>query len=321
MNLGGQTVLITGGTGSWGNAAVRYLLSQASPPQQIRIFSRDEVKQAQMLVEFKGEPRLRFLLGDVRDLNRLESAFSGVDIVFHAAALKRVESCAYNPTEAISTNVLGSMNVAQAARSCSVKKVVALSSDKACAPSTTYGATKLCMEQVFCSSTMNAHAKTVFSVVRYGNVAGARGSVIPIWRECLSTGKPLPITSPDATRFWFTLSQAVELAMWAATYCSGGELVVPDLPCFFLSDLAAVIAPNSVFTSMDLRPGEKLHESMISKDEAGDFIRTEGKYIRPLPGSGGIRGIMLPEGFELTSKNSWVLSREELYGLIRQEGL
>jgi UDP-N-acetylglucosamine 4,6-dehydratase len=299
MNLSGSTVLITGGTGSWGQAATNRLLTMADGPRRVCVFSRDEVKQAEMRRVFGDDPRLRFFLGDVRDRERLRIAMLDVQYVFHAAALKRIESCAYNPTEAMSTNVLGSMNVMAAAMERGVLKVVALSTDKACAPSTTYGASKACMEHVFTSSASYVNNRTTFAVVRYGNVANSRGSVIPRWRELVQAGRPLPITNRDATRFWFTLGGAVDLAFWTMRNASGGELVVPDLPSFRLEDLAIAIAypEDPDFEPMEMVPGEKLHESMISSDEAREFKSVDGMFVR----SAVLGGWKLPEGFELRS--------------------
>lgn len=268
--------LITGGTGSFGNAMTSRLLSLypgCGLCVQVRIFSRDEVKQAEMRARFGDDPRLRFLLGDVRDLDRLFEAMRGVDTVFHAAAMKRVEACAYDPEEAVRTNVLGSMNVAAAAKASLVGRVVALSTDKACAPSTIYGATKLCMESVFTSSAANAERRPAFSVVRYGNVMSSRGGVVGLWRDALSQGVPLPITDPEATRFWFSVEGAVDLALWAAGWARGGELIVPQLPGFTLGDLAAAMCGTgkAKTVSLPLRPGEKRHELMVSPDEAHEF--------------------------------------------------
>lgn len=274
------TFLITGGTGSFGNAMAARLLAD-HPDCQVRIFSRDEVKQAEMRARFRDDSRLRFLLGDVRDVDRLEEAMRGVDTVFHAAALKRVEACAYDPEEAIRTNVFGSMNVAAAAKACVVGRVVALSTDKACAPSTTYGATKLCMEAVFTSSTANAERRPVFSVVRYGNVMGSRGGVLGIWRDAIAAGRPVPMTDPAATRFWFSVMGAVDLALWAAANARGGELIVPKLPAFTLADLAAAMGATAVAT-MALRPLEKQDEVMVSVDESRDF-RVRPKAFGAVP--------------------------------------
>lgn len=277
-------VLITGGTGTFGRAMAHRLLDRGC--SKVIIFSRDEVKQAEMREEFDNHPRLRFFLGDVRDRRRLEQAFRGVHDVFHAAALKRIEACAYDPEEAIRTNVFGSMNVRAAAIEARVDRVVALSTDKACAPSTVYGATKLCMEAVFTSSTSLANrgvGGTEFSVIRYGNVAGSRGSVIPTWRAAILRGETINVTDPDATRFWFTIEGAVDLALWASENMAGGELIVPYLDAFSVGDLAKVMGHVSKIL-MPMRPGEKVHESMIGEDEARDFYQWRQKLVRFLPG-------------------------------------
>jgi len=290
-------VLITGGTGSFGHAMTERLLSIQAVSKVI-IFSRDEVKQAQMREQFKNDPRLRFFLGDVRDRWRLGEALQGVNHVFHAAALKRIEACAYDPEEAIRTNVVGSMNVRAAAIAAGVGGVVALSSDKACAPSTVYGATKLCMEAVFTSSTSlaNRSTGTKFSVIRYGNVAGSRGSVIPTWRAAIKRGERIKVYDPEATRFWFTLDGAVDLALLAVAEMAGGELFVPDLKAFSVGDLARVMGHSdfaTLATAID-RPGEKRHESMISSDEAAWFRFRHGMYARYLPGTEPDDAIYVP---------------------------
>jgi len=272
--------LITGGTGTFGYAMAKHLLGHQDT-DVVRIMSRDEVKQAMMRAQFKDDTRLRFLLGDVRDLARTAEAMRGIDVVFHAAALKRIEACAYDPEEAIRTNVLGSMNVLAAARAAGVSRVVGLSSDKACAPSTHYGATKLCMEAVFTSSTAMHGRYPLACVLRYGNVMGSRGSVLAKWRE---VGGPHYITDPDATRFWYTIERAVELALWAAAWTEGGELVVPRLPSFRLGDLADAMYLHHHVQKMALRPGEKKHEVMVSADESDQFCAMDGdKYVRFQP--------------------------------------
>lgn len=305
--------LITGGSGTFGNAMTARLLAKHQDCQ-IRILSRDEVKQGDMRARFHDSPRLRFLLGDVRDQRRLFEAMRGVDTVFHAAALKRVEACAYDPDEAIRTNVMGSMNVAHAAIEAGVSRVVALSSDKACAPSTTYGATKLCMEAVFTSSTANAERRPIFSVLRYGNVMGSRGSVVEHWRALIKAGRPVPITNRGATRFWFTVDAAVDLALWAAEWATGGELIVPRLAAFSVGDLAmAMEAPGTL--EMEARPNEKLHEAMVSVDEAPAFRFVYGTkagdvYVRFLRGQE--QGSAMPSHFAYSSSTAPRLTVEEL---------
>lgn len=312
MNLSGSSILITGGTGSFGQAMTERLLAMADGPSRIAIFSRDEVKQAEMGARLHDDSRLRFVLGDVRDRERLDAAMRDVHVVFHAAALKRVESCAYSPGEAVKTNVLGSMNVAAAAIEAGVRRLVALSTDKACAPSTTYGATKLCMEQVFTSSTAfaeRAGSGTAFAVVRYGNVAGARGSVIPLWREAIAAGRPVPLVDPQATRFWFTLRGAVDLALGALEWMRGGELFVPRLPAFYVGHLAQAMGAVAC-ERIPMRTTEKLHESMVSRDESAWFRSFEHGLARFLPGTE--RGDRLPDGFEYTSAGAELMGIEAL---------
>lgn len=256
-----MSVLITGGTGSFGQAMTRKLLADGC--ERVVIYSRDEVKQDAMRVQFGDDPRLRFFLGDVRDKDRLKRALRGIGLVFHAAALKRVPQAEYNPTEAVKTNILGSINVCDAAIDAKVSCVVALSTDKATSPTNLYGATKLCVEKIVTAYNAYAPGVTRFMCVRYGNVAGSRGSVIPLWREHLG---PLPITEPRMTRFWITLPEAVALA-WGATTGRGGEVFVPHLPAYQLADLAEAMGRPAILTPLGLRPGEKMHESMLSEDE------------------------------------------------------
>lgn len=265
-----NNVLITGGTGFFGRGFVRRLLADPFP-QRICIYSRDEWKQAQMRKAFGDDERLRWFVGDVRDLQRLRRAMEGCDTVIHAAALKRVEVGEYNPDEMVKTNVGGAMNVIDAAGSAGVVKVVALSSDKACAPLNCYGASKLLSEKLFLGANAARGFKgTIFAVTRYGNVAGSTGSVIPVWREMLKRGaKELPITHPGATRFWMTLEEAVELVRWTAENMQGGEVVVPELPSYRLIELLAAMGAAARITGMG--PGEKLHEEMISGYEAPEF--------------------------------------------------
>lgn len=294
----GQRILITGGTGSFGHAFVRRLLERAGPsrPARIVIYSRDEAKQQAMRMEFANHAGLRFFLGDVRDLQRLRLAFRGVDIVVHAAALKQVEACEYNPSEAVATNIGGTQNVAVTAIECGVKRVVALSSDKAVAPLNLYGATKSAAEALIrAANSYSSPGGTRLAAVRYGNVAGSRGSVIPLWRAALAAGAPLQITDPDATRFWFTLDGAVGLVEWTLEHMRGGELVVPELSAFRVRDLAAAMTGGAPTVIVGPRVGDKTHESMIGADEATYFRRWQGRLIRFLPGDD--RGESLEAGF------------------------
>jgi UDP-N-acetylglucosamine 4,6-dehydratase/5-epimerase len=262
----GRTILVTGGTGSFGQHFTRTALSKWNPAA-IRIFSRDELKQTDMERKF-DDPRLRFFIGDVRDIDRLRRAIDGVDVVIHAAALKHVPVCEYNPFEAIKTNILGTQNVAEACIDARVPRAVALSTDKAVSPANLYGATKLCAEKLFVQSNVYAGAgDTRLSCVRYGNVVGSRGSVIPLFRDQAATGE-LSVTDGRMTRFWITLDQAVQLVADCVEHMLGGEVFVPKIPSTRVLDLAEVIAPGLPIRYTGIRPGEKLHESLITTEEA-----------------------------------------------------
>lgn len=263
-----MSTLITGGTGSFGQAMTRKLLADGET--RVVIFSRDEVKQDAMRAAFNDDARLRFFLGDVRDQSRLTRAMHGIDTVYHAAALKRVPQCEYDPSEAVKTNILGTIHVCEAAMDARVKCVVALSTDKATNPVNLYGATKLCAEKIVTSYNAYAPGKTRFMAVRYGNVAGSRGSVIPLWRELLQGERPdIPVTVLEMTRFWITLSDAVGLAHRAAIEGRGGEVFIPHLSAYDLRSLLRAMMPEEQcwVTPRGLRPGEKMHESMLGADE------------------------------------------------------
>jgi len=271
--LSGQSVLVTGATGSFGNAFVARAL--ADGVGRIVVFSRDEQKQHAM-AQAMADDRVRFFIGDVRDRDRLEMAMRGVDIVVHAAALKIVPLLEYNPFEAVRTNILGAQNVIEASIRTGVKKVVALSTDKASAPANLYGATKLVSEKLFCAANAYAAGKTKFAVARYGNVTGSRGSVVPAWRALLDQGvERLPVTNPFCTRFWLTLDEAVDLVVWSFDQAHGGEIVVPEMPAYQVKDLVEAMGGRMQVSA--LRPGEKLHESMVSDDERAQFGR-RGPY-------------------------------------------
>lgn len=277
--LTGTSVLITGGTGSLGRALTREILDHHDPRRLI-IFSRDELKQLEVRRMFDDDPRLRFFIGDVRDLRRLQRAFNGVDYVIHAAALKQVDTAEYNPFEYIETNVRGSQNVIDAAIDSGVKKVVALSTDKASSPINLYGATKLCADRLFISGNhYAAAADTRFCVVRYGNVSGSRGSIVPTWRQMASEGKSLPITDDRMTRFWITLPQAVKFVLDSFELMSGGELYVPRIPSIRITELAEAIAPGAKTHEIGIRPGEKLHEEMIALDDARRTLQLGDRYV------------------------------------------
>lgn len=261
-----KKILITGGTGSFGRAFTRYALEHLNP-NVIRIFSRDELKQAEMREEFKSQ-KLRFFIGDIRDADRVERALRGVDIVIHAAAMKRVEVCEYNPFEAIMTNIMGTQNVINKAIDCGAEKIISISTDKAANPVNLYGATKLCQEKIVTQS--NSYVgpkKTRIACVRYGNVVGSRGSVVGIFKQQKDSGE-LTITDDRMTRFWITLDQAVRFVHSSIEMMRGGEIFVPKIPSMKVTDLAAAVAPKNKIRITGIRPGEKLHELMITEDEA-----------------------------------------------------
>lgn len=277
--LNGSSVLITGGTGSLGKALTREIL-QNHDPRRLIIFSRDELKQLEVRRMFDDDPRLRLFIGDIRDIRRLQRAFHRVDYVIHAAALKQVDTAEYNPFEYVETNVRGSQNVIDAAIDSGVKKVVALSTDKASSPINLYGATKLCADRLFISGNHYAAAyDTRFSVVRYGNVSGSRGSIVPIWRQLAVEGASLPVTDNRMTRFWITLPQAVKFVLDSFELMTGGELYVPRIPSIRITDLAEAIAPGTPTHEIGIRPGEKLHEEMIALDDARRTLRLGDRYV------------------------------------------
>jgi len=275
--LNGKNVLVTGGTGSFGKKFTEMALKKYGLKKLI-IFSRDELKQFEMAQSFT-DPRVRFFLGDVRDKERLARAFYGVDIVIHAAALKQVPAAEYNPFEFIKTNVIGAENIVNVAIDCGVEKVVALSTDKACNPVNLYGATKLCSDKLFVSGNSYAGGdKTRFSVVRYGNVIGSRGSVIPFFKKMKHTGV-LPVTDPKMTRFWITLEQSVDFVLSGLERMSGGELFVPKIPSMNIMDLAKAICPECKTEIVGIRPGEKLHEVMITEDDSRNVLEFDDYFI------------------------------------------
>ncbi len=279
----GKSLLITGGTGSFGKMFVKTVLKNYPEIKRIVIFSRDEFKQFMMMnmPEFKGNKKLRFFIGDVRDKERLMRALDGVDTVVHAAALKQVPACEYNPFEAVKTNVMGAQNLIESCIDKGVERVVALSTDKACAPVNLYGATKLCSDKLFVAGNIYAgHGNTKFSVVRYGNVAGSRGSVIPFFKNLVAQGATeLPITDMRMTRFWLKLEDAVALVLTALSTMSGGELFVKKIPSMRMPDLAAAIAPDLKQKEVGIRPGEKIHEMMISREDARHTIEYDSYYV------------------------------------------
>lgn len=330
-----KTVLITGGTGSFGQAFARRLLLEDSCHKVI-IFSRDEWKQWEMRQSdpLYNHPKIRYFLGDVRDLRRLERAFNEVQIVIHAAALKQVPAAEYNPTEFVQTNVIGSMNVIDAAINCKVEKVIALSTDKAVNPVNLYGATKLCSDKLFVAGNayVGASQSTKFSVVRYGNVSGSRGSIIPLWKKMLADGAAyIPITDTRMTRFWITLDQAVDFVENSFVNMRGGEIFVPKIPSIRIVDLARALAPDMPIEICGIREGEKLHELMINIEDGRHSIEMSDHYIicpeiysydihRMKKFLDGRKGPALAEGTAYTSDtNTQWLNVEELRKIISSE--
>lgn len=278
MDWKNQVVLVTGGTGSFGKKFTKILLEERSPKKVI-IFSRDELKQYEMQVTGFNQPNLRYFIGDIRDRERLTRAMHGVDIVVHAAALKQVPACEYNPMEAIKTNIMGTSNVLEAALDAGVKKVMTISTDKAVNPANLYGATKLAAEKVTIQS--NAYAAgtaTRYSCVRYGNVVGSRGSVVPVFLKQRQNGK-VTITDDRMTRFWLSLEQGVRFVISCIEQMQGGEVFVPKIPSMKVIDLARAIAPDAEVEIIGIRPGEKLHEVLISEDEARNTVELEKMFV------------------------------------------
>jgi UDP-N-acetylglucosamine 4,6-dehydratase len=309
-------VLVTGGTGSFGNKFVEIMLARYRP-RRLVIVSRDELKQSEMMARF-NDPSLRFFLGDVRDRERLERAMRGVDIVFHAAALKQIPACEYNPFEAIQTNVLGAKNVIDAAIDQGVKRVIGISSDKACQPLNLYGATKLCAEKLFVQGNVYGQPRgTGFAVVRYGNVIGSRGSVVPLFAAQRAQGR-VTVTDRTMTRFWIRLDQGVAFAIRCAELMKGGEIFVPKIPSMRIMDLVQAVAPGCEVEDIGIRPGEKLHEILISEDESRQARELDDMFIiEPIDPSwaftGWEAGKRPARGFRYSSDaNDRWLSRPEM---------
>jgi UDP-N-acetylglucosamine 4,6-dehydratase len=303
-----QVVLVTGGTGSFGRKFVEIML-QDFGPKKIIVFSRDELKQYEMRGLGFDQPSLRYFIGDVRDRERLLRAMHGVDIVIHAAALKQVTACEYNPTEAVKTNIVGTSNVLEAALDAGVKKVIALSTDKAVNPVNLYGATKLAAEKLTVQS--NAYAAgsgTRYSCVRYGNVVGSRGSVVPAFLKQRATGR-LTITDDRMTRFWLSLEQGVRFVIKCLGQMQGGEVFVPRIPSMKVMDLAKAIAPQATLTVVGIRPGEKVHEVLVSEDEARNTVEGDRMFVVKPPETVWERalhydGKALPDGFRYSSDSN-----------------
>lgn len=327
--LNNRAILITGGTGSFGNAFVRRVLQAHPGVRRLVIYSRDELKQYEMSQVFSEQqyPGLRYFIGDVRDADRLRRALEGIDVVVHAAALKQVPAAEYNPFECIKTNVLGAQNLIEASLDAGVKRVVALSTDKAAAPINLYGATKLCSDKLFiAANNIKGHRDVRLSVVRYGNVMGSRGSVIPFFVEKRKTGS-LPITDPAMTRFNISLEEGVDMVMWAIEHARGGEILVPKIPSYRITDVAKAIGPECEHPVVGVRPGEKIHEEMIT---ASDSLNTLdlGPYYAILPSAdqslrthylaqSGVKEV--PAGFSYNSgSNTDFLSVEQLRQLVHQ---
>jgi UDP-N-acetylglucosamine 4,6-dehydratase len=308
--LNGKSVLITGGTGSFGQKFIETIFARAQP-REVVVFSRDEFKQSEMAKKFPtSQYPVRYFLGDIRDKERLQRAFTNIDYVVHAAALKQVPALEANPFEAVKTNVLGAQNIVEAAMACNVRKVIALSTDKAVSPINLYGATKLAMEKIVVAANAYVRYRDIsFCAVRYGNVVGSRGSVIPFFCELLRSGiRELPITDERMTRFWITLEQGVELVMRAMEEGLGGELFIPKIPSMKVVDLVAALPGKCTTKVVGIRPGEKLHESLIGEDESKS-ARDRGDYYVVLPqfsfqqkqGDKPEPGTPLPDGFAYRS--------------------
>ena len=328
--LSKASILVTGGTGSFGKSFVRRMLTLYPDLRRLVIYSRDELKQFEMS-QALGEtnfPAIRYFIGDVRDADRLRRALEGIDVVVHAAALKQVPAAEYNPFECIKTNVLGAQNVIEACLDTSVQRVVALSTDKAAAPVNLYGATKLCSDKLFiAANNIKGRRDIRFSVVRYGNVMGSRGSVIPFFLDRRKTGV-LPITDPSMTRFNISLEEGVSMVLWAIEHALGGETFVPKIPSYRIVDVAAAIGPECKFPVIGVRPGEKIHEEMITSSDSFNTLDL-GKYYAILPSTAhplrsqymGRSGVSeVPHGFSYNSgTNTDFLSIEQLRVLIREQ--
>ncbi|MEM6664253.1 MAG: UDP-N-acetylglucosamine 4,6-dehydratase (inverting) [Pseudomonadota bacterium] len=328
MTLNGRSILVTGGTGSFGKAFIRTVLERYPNVERLVVFSRDELKQFEMQQDFPNHdwPQIRFFLGDVRDAPRLVRAMEGIDTVIHAAALKQVPAAEYNPMEAIKTNVLGGQNVIEAAFEQGVEHVVALSTDKAAAPINLYGATKLCSDKLFTAANNIRGKRPIrLSVVRYGNVMGSRGSVIPFFLDRRATGT-LPITDTAMTRFNISLGEGIDMVLWALENMQGGEIFVPKIPSYRITDVAEAIGPDCETPIVGIRPGEKIHEEMITASDSFNTVDL-GHYYAILPTAGAYAsesyiemtgGSMVAAGFAYNSgTNEHFLTVAEIRDLIR----
>lgn len=322
MDLNDKTILLTGGTGSFGNAFVDIALARW-PDAVIRVLSRDELKQHEMRIRVDSG-QVRYFIGDIRDRGRLTRAAQGADIIVHAAAMKQVPACEYNPMEAVATNVLGAQNIVDSAIDAGVEQVVALSTDKAVNPVNLYGATKLCEEKIVVQgNAYAAQSNTRLSCVRYGNVVGSRGSVVPVFRQQLAETGRLTITDERMTRFWITLTEAVDLVLFALEHSEGGETFIPKIPSMRIVDLAEALAPGIPTDVIGIRPGEKLHEVLLTSDEARHAVDVGDQYV-VLPehpwwtdSPRWMEGKPVADDFSYASdSNDWCLSQEELLELL-----
>jgi UDP-N-acetylglucosamine 4,6-dehydratase len=321
MNWAEQTVLVTGGTGSFGRRFVEVMLRDYRP-QKLIVFSRDELKQHEMRASGLDHSSLRYFIGDVRDPQRLERAFAGVTVVVHTAALKQVPACEYNPFEAIQTNITGGKNVIEAAINCGVRRIIALSTDKAVNPVNLYGATKLCAEKMFVQANAYSGAQdTRFSCARYGNVLGSRGSVLTVFVEQRATGR-VTITDPRMTRFWIALDQGVRFVIRCLEQMHGGEIFIPKIPSMKVLDMAQAVAPDCQIESIGIRPGEKLHEVLVSEDEARYVLQARDMFILQPAHSwwqkaNWANATPVPEGFRYGSDtNTQWLTASDLFQML-----
>jgi UDP-N-acetylglucosamine 4,6-dehydratase/5-epimerase len=321
VNWSEQVVLVTGGTGSFGKKFAEILLQEYGP-QKLIIYSRDELKQHEMRTQGFTDRQLRYFIGDVRDVDRLRRAMQGVDIVIHAAALKQVPACEYNPIEAVMTNIMGAKNVIEAALDSGVKKVLAMSTDKATAPINLYGATKLVAEKLFVqANSYSGKDGARFACVRYGNVVGSRGSVVPLFRQQSLAGK-ITVTDERMTRFWITLAQGVKFVISCVEQMHGGEVFIPKIPSMSIMDLVRTVAPECEVEFVGIRPGEKLHEAMISEDESRQAVELADRFVI-LPAhswwsqKNWSEGKRLPDSYSYRSDtNDLWLTRDELHRMI-----
>lgn len=316
MDLQDKTILVTGGTGSFGTKFIEYALENHSP-KAIRVFSRDELKQSELQKHFAHTDKLRYMIGDIRDLDRLRRATHGVDLIIHAAAMKQVPACEYNPFEAVQTNIVGAQNIVTAAIENAVPRVMALSTDKAVNPVNLYGATKLCQEKLITQGNIYASdSPSRMACVRYGNVVGSRGSVVPLFRQQAKTGV-LTITDERMTRFWITLEEAVDFVVSSIEMMEGGEVFVPKIPSMRIPDMAKAMAPDAEHRITGIRPGEKLHEVMITEDESRHTAELDDRFVilpeQPLWRSDPYKHeLNVEDGFRYSSDNNteWVTVEE-----------